>query len=67
MASGSSACAVAAAAVRKGLADRNVTIEMPGGSLEISVAEDWSIRMAGPAVEVYSGTFSEAFVQSLRS
>lgn len=67
MASGSSACAVAAAAVRKGLADRNVTIEMPGGSLEISVAEDWSIRMTGPAVEVYSGTFSEAFVQSLRS
>jgi len=66
MASGSSACAVAAAAVRKGLADRNVTIEMPGGSLEISVAEDWSIRMAGPAVEVYLGTFSDAFLQSLQ-
>jgi len=67
MASGSSACAVAAAAVRKGLTDRDVTIEMPGGSLDVSVAEDWSVRMAGPAVEVYSGTFSESFLQSLRS
>jgi diaminopimelate epimerase len=66
MASGSSACAVAAAAFRKGLTDRNVTIEMPGGSLDVSVAQDWSIRMAGPAVEVYSATFSESFVQSLR-
>jgi diaminopimelate epimerase len=65
MASGSSACAVAAAAVRKGLADRDVTIEMPGGNLRISVAEDWSIRMAGPAVEVYAGTFSEPFIQML--
>ncbi|MGH2348970.1 MAG: diaminopimelate epimerase [bacterium] len=67
MASGSSACAVAAAAVRKGLTDRHVTIEMPGGDLEVSVAEDWSIRLAGPAVEVYSGTFSDSFLQSLRS
>lgn len=65
MASGSSACAVAAAAVRKGLAERDVTIEMPGGNLRISVAEDWSIRMAGPAVEVYAGTFSEPFIQML--
>ncbi|HEY3247070.1 MAG TPA: diaminopimelate epimerase [bacterium] len=66
MASGSSACAVAAAAVRKGLTGRDLTIEMPGGNLQVSVAEDWSIRMAGPAVEVFSGTFSDAFLESLR-
>ncbi len=65
-ASGSSACAVAAAAVRKSLTDRDVTIEMPGGNLEIAVAADWSIRMAGPAVEVYAGTFSDQFLESLR-
>lgn len=64
MASGSSACAVAAVAVRKGLADRRVAVEMLGGNLEISVAEDWSIQMAGPAVEIYSGNFSESFLSS---
>jgi len=63
--SGSSACAVAAAAVRRGVADRDLTIEMPGGTLQISVAPDWSIRMSGPAVEVYEGTLSPATVRTL--
>lgn len=66
MASGSSACAVAAAAVRKALVDRIVTIAMRGGDLEILVAPDWSIRMTGPAEEVYTGTFSEALLQHLQ-
>lgn len=66
MASGSSACAVAAAAVRKRLADRELTIAMPGGDLDITVADDWSIRMSGPAVEVYTGTLSDHFVRTLR-
>jgi diaminopimelate epimerase len=66
MASGSSACAVAAAAVRKHLADRELTVSMPGGELQISVALDWSIRMAGPAVEVYAGVLSEEFVRTLQ-
>jgi len=67
MASGSSACAVAAAAVRKQLADRELTITMPGGDLQISVALDWSIRMAGPAVEVCAGVLSEGFVRILQA
>jgi len=67
LASGSSACAVAAAAVRKGIADRDLTIAMQGGDLQISVGPDWSIRMSGPAEEVYSGTFSDAFLQRLAS
>jgi diaminopimelate epimerase len=66
LASGSSACAVAAAAVRKGLADRDLTIVMQGGDLEISVSPDWSIRMSGPAEEVYGGTFSDTFLRRLR-
>ncbi|MBI2973252.1 MAG: diaminopimelate epimerase [Armatimonadetes bacterium] len=66
MASGSSACAVAAAAVRKGLANRDVTVAMQGGELQISVASDWTIRMSGPAEEVYKGTFSDTFVEALR-
>lgn len=67
LASGSSACAVAAAAVRKGIADRDLTIAMQGGDLQISVGPDWSIRMSGPAEEIYSGTFSDAFLQRLAS
>ncbi len=65
LASGSSACAVAAAAVRKGLTDRGVTVSMPGGELEITVAADWSIGLVGPAVEVYEGALSEEFVAAL--
>ncbi|HEU5299671.1 MAG TPA: diaminopimelate epimerase [bacterium] len=65
LASGSSACAVASAAVRKGLVDRDVTIAMEGGELQIAVAEDWTVRMSGPAVEVYAGELSAAFVMAL--
>ncbi len=65
LASGSSACAVAAAAVRKALTDRKLTVSMQGGELQISVAADWSIRMTGPAVEVYSGRLSPDFVSLL--
>ncbi|HVH31704.1 MAG TPA: diaminopimelate epimerase [bacterium] len=66
MASGSSACAVAAASVRKGLTDRAVTITMPGGELRVEVGADWSLTLSGPAVEVYEGTLNEGFVSLLR-
>src|SRR6266849_791739 len=66
MASGSSACAVAAAAVRKGLTDRAVTISMPGGELKVEVDAEWSLTLTGPAVEVYEGTLSEGFASLLR-
>ena len=67
MASGSSACAVAAAAVRRGVVDRDLTIEMRGGTLQVSVAPDWSIRMSGPAVEVYEGALSPGMVRTLEA
>ncbi len=59
MASGTSASAVAAAAVRQGLTDRTMTISAPGGDLRITVEEDWRILMIGPASEVYAGTLSD--------
>ena len=62
LASGSSSCAVAAACVRHALTDRDLRITMPGGVLRVSVAEDWSLRMAGPASEVASGRFSADLV-----
>jgi diaminopimelate epimerase len=65
MASGTSASAVAAAAVRDGLTDRQMTISAPGGDLKITVAEDWGIRMTGPASEVYVATLSDDLVHIL--
>jgi len=53
LASGSSACAVAAAAVRRGLlAERLVSVRMPGGTLDVEVRDDWSLRLRGPVEDV---------------
>ncbi|OFX27748.1 MAG: diaminopimelate epimerase [Armatimonadetes bacterium RBG_16_67_12] len=65
MASGTSASAVAAASVREGMVDRSVVVSAPGGDLRITVGEDWSVRMTGPASEVYAGTLSNDLVRAL--
>jgi diaminopimelate epimerase len=53
LASGSSACAVAAVAVRRGLVSaRPVAVHMAGGTLEVEVRDDWSVRLRGPVEEV---------------
>jgi diaminopimelate epimerase len=57
LASGSSSCAVAAAAHRLGLVDRKAEVHMPGGSLRIEIGADQSLRMTGPATPVYRGAF----------
>jgi diaminopimelate epimerase len=55
LASGSSACAAAAAAVRAGLCDEAVTVQMPGGVLSVRVAEAFDLTQEGPAERVFSG------------
>jgi diaminopimelate epimerase len=55
LASGSSSCAAAAAAVRLGLCDSPITVEMPGGSLAVQVAEDFTVTMLGPVTRVAEG------------
>jgi diaminopimelate epimerase len=53
LASGSSACAVAAVAVRRGLvAGRHVEVRMPGGSLAVEVGPGHELRLSGPVEEV---------------
>ena len=53
LASGSSACAAAAAAVHTGLRPAGpVCVQMPGGSLEIDVRSDRSVWMRGPVSPV---------------
>ncbi len=65
LASGSSSCAVTVAAVRKGLADRKVTVHLDGGDLEIDWRDD-GVWMTGPTMLVSSGTFSEEFLQAAK-
>lgn len=52
LASGSSACAVAAASRYLGLVDDRVTVAMQGGDLAISFQPDGQVRMRGPAEEI---------------
>jgi diaminopimelate epimerase len=57
LASGSSSCAAAAATHRLGLVDNNVTVHMPGGELQIEIADDGQIRMTGPVEGTFEGVF----------
>jgi diaminopimelate epimerase len=56
LASGTSASAVAAACMRAGLVDDQVTVEMPGGDLKISREESGNLVQSGPARRVYRAT-----------
>jgi len=58
-ASGSSSSAIAAVLVKKGLIDRLVTVQMPGGSLKIEVDEEWNVRLTGEVREIASGLLSK--------
>lgn len=63
LASGSSSCAVAVAAARRGLAGRKVTLELDGGTLQIDWRDD-GVWMTGPAIHVASGSFTREFLES---
>jgi diaminopimelate epimerase len=56
LASGSSACAVAAAAVRRGFVQPGqFIVQMLGGSVEVTVSPEYDIELLGPAQMVYTG------------
>jgi hypothetical protein len=56
---GTGACAVAVAASLRGLTGRNVTVNMPGGPLEIEWT-DQTVLMTGPVEEVRAFLFGTA-------
>jgi len=66
LASGSSACAVAAACRRLGLTDDRVAIQMPGGDLDITIQPEWEITLRGPVSEVYTGTLSADLIEEIK-
>ena len=59
LACGTGACATVVAGVLNNKCDRNCTVELPGGCLQI----DWSatdnrVYMTGPAIEVFKGKYT---------
>ncbi|MEX0285899.1 MAG: diaminopimelate epimerase [Paracoccaceae bacterium] len=64
LASGSSSCATAVAAARRGLTGRAVTIDLDGGTLKVDWRDD-GVWMTGPTMHVFSGTFTAEFLATL--
>lgn len=60
LACGTGACATAIGAMRRNLVERCVDVALPGGVLGIEWLDDGTIRMTGPAVESFRGTFDAA-------
>ncbi|MFW8633769.1 diaminopimelate epimerase [Cribrihabitans pelagius] len=64
LASGSSSCATAVAAARRGLTGRRVQVDLDGGTLWIDWRED-GVWMTGPTAHVFTGSLTAAFLESL--
>src|SRR5262249_52472113 len=61
LACGTGACAVCVAGVLTGRTERSLLARLPGGELALDwPAENASVFMTGPAVEVFSGEWTEA-------
>lgn len=56
LASGSSSCATAVAAARRGLTGRSVRIDLDGGSLHVDWRDD-GVWMTGPTAHVFDGVW----------
>ena len=67
LASGTSSCAAACAARRLGLTDARVAVHMPGGTIQVEIGGDWSVRMTGSVGSVCEGVLSEDLIGELKA
>ncbi len=65
LASGSSSCATAVAAARRGLTGRKVQIDLDGGTLWIEWAEE-GVWMTGATEHVFTGHFTHEFLEAAK-
>ena len=63
LASGSSSCAVAVAAARRGLTGKAVRIDLDGGTLQVEWRED-GVWMTGPTTHVCDGVITDDFLKA---
>ncbi len=66
LASGSSSCAVAVAAHRRGLTGRAVTLDLDGGQIEIDWRDD-GVWMTGPTAHVFDGVLTPDWLDAALS
>ncbi|SDG74010.1 diaminopimelate epimerase [Alloyangia pacifica] len=64
LASGSSSCATAVAAARRGLTGRKVSIELDGGTLQVDWRED-GVWMTGGTAHVFDGNFTHDWLEAV--
>ncbi|MDJ1017410.1 MAG: diaminopimelate epimerase [Paracoccaceae bacterium] len=64
LASGSSSCAVAVAAARRGITGRVVTVALDGGNIAVDWRDD-GVWMTGPTAHVFSGVLTPDFLGAL--
>ena len=65
LASGSSSCGAASAAVKNGHCDHGrVSVRMPGGELAVHVRDDYTLKLEGPVEEVCQGTLTPEFEET---
>jgi diaminopimelate epimerase len=62
---GSGACASAVAAILDGGCSSPVTVEMPGGSVEVGVDDELGLTLTGTARRVYAAELDDAFLAQL--
>ncbi|MEP3635829.1 MAG: diaminopimelate epimerase [Paracoccaceae bacterium] len=65
LASGSSSCAVAVAAARRGLTGRSVRIDLDGGTLHVDWRDD-GVWMTGQTMHVFTGEITADFLEALK-
>ncbi len=65
LACASGAAAVVVAGVLEGLLSRDVTVQLPGGPLQINFRDDNHVLIVGSAAEVFSGVFRLEHLTSL--
>lgn len=64
LASGSSSCATAVAAARRGLTGRTVRVDLDGGTLNIDWRAD-GVWMSGPTAHVFDGVLTHSFLDGI--
>ena len=64
LASGSSSCAAASAAVRLGLAESPVKVNSAGGSVSVEVDDEFSLELTGAVSSICQGFFTPPFVEA---
>ena len=66
MATGTGACAAAAVAYKLGLTENKMLVHMPGGNLQVEIADDWNVYITGDVFYIAEIKLSTEFSEMLR-